>query len=108
MLNNFGIGIGWRNLFEKHVEYSITYLPDTTISSIERYEGMLRIKFHTPNEHLQYILNSFAYKIERVSAKTCEHCGAYGFRHKNEWFSEQLCLCTPCYVLHVDDIISKQ
>lgn len=106
MLNNFGSG--WRDLFEKHLEYVSTFLPDTTLSSVERYKGMLRIKFTAPNEHIQYLLDSFTYKIERDSARTCELCGNYGFRRDSEWFSGQLCLCTPCLIKHVDSIVSQQ
>lgn len=106
MLNSFGSG--WRNLFEKHVEYSITSLPETSVASIERYQGMLRIKFITVNPHLQYILDCFSYKIERESAKTCEKCGEYGLRRFSEWLEEPLCLCLPCYTLTVDEIITNK
>lgn len=106
MLKEFGTG--WSNLFEKHLEYAKTFLPDIKLVKIERYKAMLRITFETPNEHLQYILDCFSYKIERESARTCETCGNYGFRRFSEWLSEPLCLCTPCYVKHVDDSISKQ
>lgn len=106
MLNNFGIG--WRNLFEKHLEYAITLLPDISISSVERYEAMLRIKFYTSNEHLQYIVDSLAYRIERVSAKTCEKCGVYGLRRIDEWLEEPMCLCLSCYTLMVDEILNNK
>jgi formylmethanofuran dehydrogenase subunit E len=106
MLNNFGLG--WRNLFESHVEYVKTSMSQVNILSIERYNAMLRIKFETGDVHLQFILDCFAYKIERDSAKTCEHCGEYGFRRFGEWLQEPLCLCTPCYVKHVDSILSQQ
>ena len=106
MLNEFGTG--WSNLFEKPIEYAITSLPDVTLSKIERYKAMLRVTFTAENEQLQYILNCLSYKIERESARTCEVCGEYGFRRFSEWMVEPLCLCTPCYVKHVDNIISKQ
>jgi hypothetical protein len=106
MLNNFGLG--WRNLFESHVEYVKTSMSEVNILSIERYNAMLRIKFETTDEHLQFILDCFAYKVERDSAKTCEFCGEYGFRRFSEWLKEPLCLCTPCYVKHVDSILSQQ
>lgn len=106
MLNEYGLG--WRNLFEKHLEYVITSLPDISISRIERYRGMLRITFNTSNAHLQYLLDSFSYKIERESAKTCEMCGAYGLRRFDDWIKEPMCLCLPCYTLTVDDILNNK
>lgn len=106
MLNNFGIG--WRNLFEEHVEYVKNSITGVTVVSVERYKAMLRVKFQTEDKNLQYILDCLSYKIERDSAKTCEHCGEYGFRRFSEWLQEPLCLCTPCYVKHVDSIISQQ
>lgn len=106
MLNEFGLG--WRNLFEKHVEYVITSLPEVTLLSVERYKAMLRIKFDSPNEHVKYLLDCFSYKLERESARTCEICGNFGLRRIDEWLSEPLCLCTPCYVKRVDDILSEQ
>lgn len=106
MLNDFGSG--WSTLFEKHINYVVTSLPEVKLSSIERYKAMLRVKFETSNEHLQYVLDCFSYKIERESARTCETCGGYGFRRFSEWLIEPLCLCTQCYTKHVDAIISKQ
>ena len=106
MLKEFGTG--WSNLFENAIKYAITSLPDVTLTNIERYKAMLRVTFTTSNKDLQYILDCLSYKIERESARTCETCGSYGFRRFSEWLSEPLCLCTPCYVKHVDDSISKQ
>lgn len=105
MIDNFGIG--WRNVFEKHLDYAITSLPETSISRIERYRGMLRIAFETPNAHLQYILDSFSYKIERESAKTCEQCGEYGLRRFDELLEEPMCMCLRCYTLTVDKILNN-
>ncbi len=105
MLHNFGIG--WRDLFEKHIDYAITSLPETSVSKIERYRGMLRIEFKASNAHLQYILDSFSYKIERESARTCEKCGAYGLRRFDDLLQETMCMCLPCYTLTVDEILNK-
>lgn len=106
MLNNFGIG--WRNLFEKRIEFITEFLPEISVSSLERYNGMLRVKFTSTNEHIQYILDCVSYKIERDSVRTCELCGRYGFRRNDEILSESLCLCTTCHVKYVDDILTKQ
>lgn len=105
MLNNFGTG--WKTLFEKHIEYAVSVLPDVYVESVQRYKGMLRITFKSSNEHLQYILNCFSYKMERESAKTCEKCGKYGHRIFDERLDEPMCMCLDCYVLTVDSIISQ-
>lgn len=106
MLNNFGVG--WIRTFEKHLDYVTKFLPDISVISVERHKAMLRIKFSAPTEDLQYVLDCVSYKIERESARTCEMCGGLGVRRFSEWLQEPLCLCTTCYALHVDAILSNQ
>lgn len=106
MLNNFKTG--WQSLFEKRLVYIKTLLGDSVVITPERYTGMLRIKFETSDENMQYMLNCVSYKIERESAKICEHCGKYGVRRFDEVLDEPICLCLDCYVLTVDSILSQQ
>jgi hypothetical protein len=106
MLNNFGLG--WRNKFEKRFEYVLTSLNNVSLTRVKRYKGMLRSKFKTDDNELQYVLDCVSYKIERESVTVCETCGDYGRRRITKWLSEPMCLCIPCYVKLVDDLISQQ
>lgn len=106
MLKEFGIG--WINKFSKRLEHLQSVLPDVNYLSIERFNGMLRIKASTDSEDNDYIVNSVLYCIERESVKTCENCGTYGFRRDTSLLPVQKCLCLMCYTIEVDNTISQQ
>lgn len=102
-------GLGWRNNFTKRLEYLNTILPSIEYTSIERFRGMLRIKAVLPDEDSQYIADSVIYYIERESARTCETCGKFGLRRNDDRLSPNiLCLCFQCYIMQVDEALSKQ
>lgn len=92
------IGSGWHI----YIETVYTMLPELSfcsgISSIERKNGMLQVRFSrsdltTPEQ--EFILSAIEYKLERITAKICEDCGVYGLRRTE--LSEVKTLCTPCY-----------
>ena len=107
ILENFGKG--WRDKFEDKLNALFEKLPNITLESIERYKGMLRINIQSLDKHTQYIVNCVTYVIERESVRTCEYCGAYGFRRQHdEWMVETKCLCLPCYTIEIDNTLSQQ
>lgn len=106
MLEKFGKG--WRETFTKRLEHLQSVLPDLKYSSIERFNGMLRIKATTNSEDNDYIVKCVLYCIERESAKTCENCGKYGFRKNTDILPVQKCLCLMCYTIEVDNTLSQQ
>ena len=92
------IGSGWHN----YIDMIYSVLPELSFCSgvylIERKNGMLRVIFSrtdltTPEQ--EFILKSIEYKIERLTAKVCEHCGLYGLRRTT--LPEVKTLCTSCY-----------
>lgn len=94
------IGSGWRG----YIETVYNMLPELSFCSgvafIGRRYGMLNIKFSrsdltTPAQ--EFILSAIEYKIERLSARVCETCGASGFRRKE--LPEIKALCTRCFAL---------
>lgn len=103
ILKNFDSG--WRQLFEPKLELVFKYFPDTVIENIERYNGMLRIKLKGIDNDIQYVLDCMTYKIERDSAKTCEHCGNTGRRVKDDTFLKEIrCFCWKCYAIEIDSM----
>jgi len=106
ILNKFGTG--WKELFEKRLEYVNNVIAPDSIKNIERYRAMLRIKFESLDNDLQYVLDCVSYKIERESAITCERCGSYGSRRLSDLLPEPICLCLTCYTLEVDTILSEK
>lgn len=98
-------GKGWINLIDK-VNVIVNKLQLTQIKSINREHGMLKIKFDDIlDKDLQYVLDSLSYKIERDSVRTCEECGAFAQRRKD--LEITLALCTTCYTLKYNDMISS-
>lgn len=105
MINNkeeaiTNIGSGWHG----YIETVYNMLPELSfcagIASIGRRYGMLHIKFSrndltTPAQ--EFILSAIEYRIERLTAKVCETCGANGFRRKE--LPEIKALCTRCFAL---------
>ena len=96
VINN--IGSGWH----KYIETIYTMLPELSFCSglylVERKNGMLRVIFSrsdltTPVQ--EFILKAIEYKIERETAKVCEHCGIYGLRRTELPIVKTL--CTVCY-----------
>jgi hypothetical protein len=102
-------GKGWRDKFEDKLQTLFSKLPDITLNNIERYKGMLRINIQSLDKGTQYIVDCVTYVIERESVRTCELCGAYGFRRQHdEWMLETKCLCLPCYTIEIDNTLSQQ
>lgn len=97
ILNNFGTG--WYNLIDKvySIQYQLAF--STYISSIERKNGMLSIRFDKSltSEEQRFILDSIEYRIERLTAKLCESCGKYGLRRTD--LPTVQTLCTACYAI---------
>jgi protein-arginine kinase activator protein McsA len=92
------IGSGWH----RYIETVYTMLPElpfcSGVSNIERKNGMLHVTFScsaltTPEQ--EFILTAIEYKLERITARVCEECGAHGFRRTE--LSEVKTLCTRCY-----------
>lgn len=100
-------GAGWQKRFESKLQDLITFFPDIHLLSVNRFYGMLRIKFQAPTDQMQYVVDAVTYKIERDSAKVCETCGSPGTR-KEEYLSEKLCLCWKCYAIEIDRVMVTQ
>lgn len=101
MLNNFGTG--WREAFITPINSMLTLLPDVSITSIQRFRGMLRIEAAALDKDVQYLVDCVTYKIERESVNTCEECGNHGIR-RDAHIPEMMCLCWKCYALKVDSL----
>lgn len=101
ILNDFKIG--WQNKFEQRLNALERLFPDITLQSVERYKGMLRVKFTSLDNDIQDVLDSVTYKIERESAQTCEGCGKQG-RRTEEHLPEKMCLCWKCHALEIEQI----
>jgi hypothetical protein len=105
ILNNTILGNGWKEKFNDRIEIVFKLFPDISVNSVERYEGMLRIKLFAIDKEVQFILDCVSYKIERESAKTCESCGKAGRRITDRTFlSETKCLCWKCYAIEIDSM----
>lgn len=98
---------GWQNTFEKRLTYIDSVLAPGSIKSIERFRGMLRVKFETLDNDMQYVLDCVSYKMERESVRICENCGEYSFRRFEEYLEEPMSLCLRCYTLLVDELLNK-
>lgn len=100
---------GWQNAFEHKLQTLFKLFPEITLKHAKRHNGMLQIKIEALDNDTQYIIDCVTFKIERESAKVCEHCGVHGYRRfKNEVLNEAVCLCLKCYAIEVDNILSKQ
>lgn len=90
-------GTGWYSLIEKiyTIPYQLAF--PTYVSSIERNNGMLSVKFHRDLtlDPQEFILSCIEYRIERLTAKICEECENYGLRRTNLPLTQTL--CTSCY-----------
>lgn len=105
ILENTIIGTGWREKFNERLEIAFKLFPSTSVDSIQRYQGMLRIKLIAIDKDIQFVLDSITYKIERESAKICESCGSSGRRITDKTFlSETKCLCWKCYAIEIDSM----
>jgi hypothetical protein len=106
VLENYGIG--WQTAFESIIQQLLILYPDLTIRSIRRKSGMLEILVDkTLDKPNQFIVDSTMFKIERVSARVCEHCGKRGRRTKNNpYLPEILCLCWACEALETTQVVS--
>lgn len=105
ILNNFKSG--WQDKFEPRVQHLLKTFPVITVKEVKRFHGMLRIKFETLDNDLQYLIDSVSYKIERESCSTCESCGKWA-RRQEQYLPEKMCLCWKCYALEVDALESRK
>lgn len=94
------IGSGWHG----YIETIYNMLPELSfcsgVDSIQRRYGMLSIKFSRSgltSPVQEFILSAVEYKIERLSARVCETCGARGLRRKE--LPETKALCMRCNAL---------
>lgn len=106
MLESFGTG--WREAFEKRLLQIKKIFPELEIKNAKRYYGMLRLDFLAPSDDIQYVADCVAYRIERESAKKCEHCGKNGVRRTGDLrLPEPKCLCITCYALELDKWLTQ-
>jgi hypothetical protein len=98
-------GSGWQERFESKLQDLLTLFPNIEIISVERFHGMLRIKFNVQDHRMDYITNAVSYKIERDSALYCEQCGNRGKR-RTEYLSVRVCLCWKGYAIEIDKILN--
>lgn len=106
VLENYGIG--WQTAFEPIIQQLQHLYPQLQFTSIRRKSGMLEIisnkALDKPN---QFIVDSTLFKIERVSARTCEQCGKRGKRTKhNPYLPEIRCLCWTCEALETNHAVT--
>jgi hypothetical protein len=95
------IGNGWKDAFQNKINKFISAFPDSKIISLQRDNGLLKVKFDIQNDDLQFIADSVSYKIERESARICENCGLRA-RRVDEFLLEKKCLCWKCYATEID------
>lgn len=99
--------IGWHSLLEKldqiDAELKDTHRVYIGIRSVERDNGMLKVKFrfNEPEYVLFDIQEAIAYRFERLSARMCEVCGKNGFRRTD--LTETRTLCTEHYALQYSE-----
>lgn len=102
---------GWQNAFEHKLQTLFKLFPEITFKYAKRNSGMLQVKIESLDNDVQYVIDCVTFKIERESAKICEHCGKHGYRRfkgECELLNETICLCLKCYAIEVDNILSKQ
>ena len=98
---------GWSEYFGPKLE-SVNKLFPAISYSAARYNGMLRVAFKASDDDTQFVLNCISYKLERESASRCESCGKQGLRRTNDdRLPYAQCLCTSCYALRLDEILTK-
>jgi hypothetical protein len=99
------IGSGWH----RYIDIIYAMLPELSfcagITSVQRSNGMLNVRFSrddltTPAQEL--ILSSIEYKLERITARVCEHCGIHGNRRTA--LPETKTLCTRCYAFEYSEL----
>jgi hypothetical protein len=102
-------GPGWKTKFEPIIQKLLTLWPNIQFDIARRHSGMLQVKAKvTLDKHAQFIVDSTLFKIERISAVTCEHCGTRGKRtKKNQYLSEILCLCWRCEAIETNRVVSS-
>ena len=106
LLENFGKGWG---IFEIQLEHLQKVIPTLEFKDIARYSGMLRITATAPTLEEQYVADCVLYTIERQSARKCEFCHKRGHRQgPDEYLKETICVCSSCYALEVDKILTQQ
>jgi hypothetical protein len=96
---------GWQEKFESRLTALTKYFSELSLVEVERYHGMLRVKYHSDNTDIQEIADAVTYKIERESSKICEQCGSFGKRVE-EHLSEKMCFCWKCYTLEIDRLLN--
>jgi hypothetical protein len=99
LLQNFGKG--WVDKFETRLHDILQLFPNATVTRTFHRHGMLGIQFSTLDTTEQYVLDCVSHKLERESAKVCEHCGKYGFIRRDERLVHRQVLCLPCYALEL-------
>lgn len=97
ILNYFGDG--WSNLIENAFK-AISWFPSAQIYSAKRCLGMLHIYIRSEDEFEENAAQGVCWKIERLSATICEHCGTVGKRRKE--LITIYCLCESCYIKYLD------
>lgn len=101
-------GKGWSDRFEHKLQSLFHLLPDISLSSVQRFHGMLRVKIDALDKDVQYIVDCVVYKIERESYRVCEECGSSASFQREELLPEKRCLCWKCYALTVEKLQTKQ
>lgn len=108
LLNVFGIGNGWKIIFEKRIIEVLKLFPGAKLVNVYKKRGMLTLDFHSEDEYIQFVLDCVAYKMERESARTCEMCGNGGRRITgDDRLPEIKCLCSLCYALELDRVLTN-
>lgn len=88
-------GEGWQELIENAFRV-VSYFPNAQICSAKRFYGMLHMYATADDEFNLHVIEGILWKVERLSAKICEHCGKQGRRRKE--LKETRCLCNNCYL----------
>lgn len=106
------IGEGWSSILKQldEVHHELVGLDSYHgIQSIERHNGMMKVQFvlEIQDTHpMHFILNSIAYRLERLTAKICEKCGRYGFRRTA--LTTVQTLCFDCYAIEYSDMYDNR
>ena len=105
LLKAMNENIGWKALVQQASKATelLSFAKNLTLA---RHNAMLRVSWdHCDNPDEQFILDCISYKLERASAKTCEHCGAYGLRRTA--IPEPTSLCFSCYGLEYNRLFES-
>ena len=96
-------GPGWHQLI-LDAYTMMDLVPTAIICSAKHCSGMIHMYVRTDgdNDLYQNAAEGIAWKVERLSAVICEHCGKRGKRRKE--FKKILCLCNSCYMDYVNNL----